>query len=174
MNKPNNKRKKESQDRMEKAFLQFVQKKEINEISVTDICKSANVNRSTFYANYLDIYDLADKVRERMIFEYASMYDGNTDGHTKENYIKMFKNIKENQIFYRTYFKLNYDSYSIPDEFLDKDLSKKYYNNKLVDYHAEFFKAGISAIIKKWLNNNCKESPEDIASVIFTEYEGKA
>ena len=39
MNTPNNKRKKDSQDRIEKVFLQEVQKKELNEIRVSEICK---------------------------------------------------------------------------------------------------------------------------------------
>ncbi|MBQ2917435.1 MAG: TetR/AcrR family transcriptional regulator, partial [Clostridia bacterium] len=60
MNTPNNKRKKESQEKIENVFLELIQNREINEISVTDICKNAELNRTTFYSNYLDIYDLAD------------------------------------------------------------------------------------------------------------------
>lgn len=170
MNTPNNKRKRDSQDRIEKVFLQEVQQKELNEIRVSDICKYAKVNRTTFYVNYIDIYDLADKVRERMINEYASMYQDNTDGHTPENYLKMFKHIKENQIFYKTYFKLNYDNYPIPSTYYDMDFAKKWHRDKLVEYHAEFFKAGITALIKKWLNNDCKESPQDMVEIIVSEY----
>ena len=72
MNKPNNKRKKESIERIEKVFLNLIQTKEINEITVTEICKEAKINRSTFYANYLDVYDLADKIVERMATESKS------------------------------------------------------------------------------------------------------
>jgi len=55
MNTVNNKRRKESQEKIEKAFIQLIQNKEIEQISVTDICQKCNLNRSTFYANYLDI-----------------------------------------------------------------------------------------------------------------------
>ena len=58
MNTPNNKRKRNSQEKIEKVFIQLIQKKNITEISVSTICEKANINRSTFYANYLDIYDL--------------------------------------------------------------------------------------------------------------------
>ena len=57
MNTPNNKRKRESRQKIEKVFIQLLQTKELNEISVTEICKEAHLNRSTFYANYLDVYD---------------------------------------------------------------------------------------------------------------------
>lgn len=42
-----------------------------------------------------------------------------------------------------------------------------------MEYHIEFFKAGMSAIIKKWLLNNCKESPEEMIEILDSEYKGK-
>lgn len=169
MNTPNNKRKKASQERIEKVFLQLIQSKDISEIRVCQICELANVNRTTFYANYIDIYDLADTIRNRMINEYASIFN-NDLGHSKESFLKMFKNIKNNQVFYNTFFKLDYDNSSIPKSYLDMELAKKWNRDKLIEYHLEFFKAGISAIIKKWLYNGCVESPEEITNVIITEY----
>ena len=50
------------------------------------------------------------------------------------------------------------------------ELAKKWNRDKLIEYHLEFFRAGISAIIKKWLYNGCVESPEEITNVIITEY----
>lgn len=39
MNTPNNKRRKESQNKIEKIFIELLQTKELNQISVSDICK---------------------------------------------------------------------------------------------------------------------------------------
>ena len=63
MNKVNNKRRKDSVEKIEKVFVELIQTKNIEQISVTDICKAAKLNRTTFYSNYIDIYDLADKIR---------------------------------------------------------------------------------------------------------------
>ena len=60
MNTPNNKRRKESIDKIEKAFIVLLQTNELDNISVSEICKITSLNRSTFYSNYIDIYDLAD------------------------------------------------------------------------------------------------------------------
>lgn len=167
MNEEINNHKKPSQERIEKVFLGLIQKKEIKDISVSKICELAKVNRTTFYANYLDIYDLVDKIKVRMINEFADIFQSR--GHTKENYLKMFQNIKENQIFYKTFFKLGFDlNYDIT--YFDKELAANLYENKLIEYHCEFFKAGITAIIKMWLKNNCKESPEEILEIITSEY----
>ena len=54
-----------------KSFLQLIQKINIDEISVSTICKKANLNRSTFLSNYIDIYDLAEKVKQQMKVEFA-------------------------------------------------------------------------------------------------------
>ena len=163
--------KKESQKKIEKVFLNLIQTKKINQITVSKICELAKVNRTTFYANYLDIYDLVDKVKESMILEFANIFKEQR-GHTKDNYLKMFEHVKENQIFYKTYFKLNFDKdYKII--YFDKKLAEKMYNNKFIDYHCEFFKAGITAIIKMWLNNGCKESPKEILEIIESEYKIK-
>ena len=34
--------------------------------------------------------------------------------------------------------------------------------------------AGMTAIIKKWLFNDCKESPEEMIEIINSEYKGKS
>ena len=172
MNTPNNKRRKESQDKIEKIFVQLIQRKNISEISVSTICEKAGLNRSTFYANYIDIYDLVEKVKEKMADEFAGIQISNNSGQNPTGYLNMFKHIKENQIFFKTYFKLEDISIS-PITQHDTEMAKKYYNNEYIDYHIEFFRAGLNAIIKKWLNNNCKEAPEEMVKIITSEYEKK-
>lgn len=171
MNTPNNKRKKESIIKIEKTFLELIQTKELSQISVTDICKKAKLNRTTFYANYIDIYDLADKIRNKMIHDFLEVYkeEQAQKAHTY-NFLKLFQHIKENQIFYKTYFKLNFDL--IDNEFLidEQEFIKFYGTTKNKEYHITFFKAGITAVIKKWLYNGCKETPEEICHIIESEY----
>ena len=71
MNIPNNKRRKDSQEKIEKVFIQLIHRKNITDISVSTICEKAKLNRSTFYANYLDIYDLVEKVKKKMADDFA-------------------------------------------------------------------------------------------------------
>ena len=175
MNVPNNKRKRDSQEKIEKVFIRLIQTKEINEISVTDICKLTKLNRSTFYANYIDIYDLADKIRLKLEDEVKNLYqEERTNKFNSNNFLKLFNHIKENQIFYKTYFKLKSDSNILVNKFeYDSNLSKMLYNDNHIEYHIEFFMAGINAIIKKWLYNGCKEDPEEINQILIEEYQNK-
>lgn len=172
MNIPNNKKRKKSQERIEKVFLQLIQKKKIEEISVSMICELAELNRSTFYANYIDIYDLVEKIKKNMEVEFAQFQLSNNSKQDYDGYLTMFKYIKDNQIFFKTYFKLDEIVPSFPNQYR-VELAEKYYDNKYIDYHIEFFRAGLNAIIKKWLNNGCKETPEEINDIITSEYKNK-
>lgn len=175
MNISNKKRKKCSIDKIEKAFIELIQSKEINEINVTDLVKKAKVNRSTFYVNYIDIYDLADKMKEKMYHNILELYK--EEAIKKEhsyNYLKLFEHIKDNQIYYKTLFRLNFDFRNYYDSSIDETDALKYFGTlKNIEYHKEFFKAGMNAIIKKWLYNGCKESPEEIVEILNAEYKGK-
>lgn len=174
MNTPNNKRKRESVERIENVFIDLLQNKELNKISVSDICKKAGLNRTTFYANYDDIYDLADSIRDKLENSFSEIYHTEiNDGFNSHNYLKLFNHIKENQGFYKTYFKLGYDNnYKIIS--FDTNLAKLHFKNRFIEYHMEFFKSGITKIIKMWLENGCKESPEDMYEIIKSEYYGRA
>lgn len=172
MNVANNKRKKESQFKFEKAFVNLLQSKDLDKISVTELCKMTNLNRTTFYANYLDVYDLADKFREKMLVDLLEVYNEECENLQYSNdFLKLFKHIKDNQLFYKTYFKLN--AKELPITQYDYNLANTLYANKNVDYHIEFFKAGLNAVILKWLDNDCKESPETINEIIESEYKSK-
>ena len=172
MNTPNNKRKKESQLKIQRAFANLIQEKNLNEISVTEICKITKLNRTTFYANYLDVYDLADKFREMMASELKEIYeDEKGNMYNSFDFLKLFKHIKDNQLFYKTYFKLNVTE--LPIKEYDYNLANSLFDNKYIDYHIEFFKAGLNAIILKWLATDCKESPETINNIIISEYMSK-
>lgn len=172
-----NKKKKDSQIKIQKVFVELIQNKEINEISVSDICKLAKLNRSTFYSNYIDIYDLADKIRDDLFQDVLSLYkDEFNDKKHSYDFFKLLNHIKENPIFYKTYFKLNYDNKNdFFEEMIDYSEFEKYYSNKEhINYHITFFKYGFNAVIKRWLYYGCIESPEEIMSIIVDEYKNKS
>lgn len=173
MNTPNNKRKKESIERIEKVFIDLLQSKELDQIRVSDICKKAGLNRTTFYANYADIYALADSIRDKLENNMLVLYQDEISlGYNSHNYLKLFRHIKENQIFYRTYFKLGYDS-NFKIITYDTERARQQFHNRFLEYHMEFFRSGITRVIKLWLQNNCRESPEDMFEIIKSEYQGR-
>ena len=172
MNVKNNKRRRESQEKIEKAFVELLQTRELKDITVSDIIKIAELNRSTFYANYIDIFDLADKTRERLETDFTNLFADYDYFNERSGALRMFSHIKENQLFYKTYFKLCYDDKHLVSIYDPKRAEKEHINTNL-KYHIEFFRNGLNAIIKLWLSDGCKESPEEMAEVLKQEYRGR-
>lgn len=172
MNTTNNKRRRDSKEKITKAFVELLQTREIKDITVSDIIKMTGLNRSTFYANYIDIFDLADKTRETLENEFSNLFAEYDYFNERSGALKMFTHIKENQIFYKTYFKLCYDDKHLISTYDPKRAEKEHINSNL-KYHIEFFRNGLNAIIKLWLSGGCKESPEEMAQVLKQEYSGR-
>ncbi len=173
MNTKNNKRRRESQNKIERSFVNMLLTKNINKISVTDICKETGLNRTTFYANYIDIYDLADKIRQNIERYFGEMFSNKQD----RNVVNFFRVIYNNQIMFNVYFKLVYDNEFHTAEkfnnFYINENIKKYFKHEYTKYHIAFFQAGLNALIKMWLDNGCKETPEEMAEIIKSEYIGR-
>lgn len=172
MNTTNNKRRRDSKEKITKAFVELLQTNEIKDITVSDIIKITGLNRSTFYANYIDIFDLADKTREVLENEFSNLFAEYDYFNERSGALKMFTHIKENQIFYKTYFKLCYDDKHLISIYDPKRAEKEHIDSNL-KYHIEFFRNGLNAIIKLWLSGGCKESPEEMAEVLKQEYRGR-
>lgn len=173
MNKPNNKRRKASQEKIKKVFVELLQTKELGRISVSEICKEAQVNRTTFYSNYDDIYALADSLRAEIEQGFRELYKDELDnGYNSNDYLPLFRYIQANQILFRLYFKLGYDNqYEIAS--YDTRLAEQHFDGEFVQYHCEFFRSGINAIIKMWLASGCRETPEQMVGIIKAEYRGR-
>jgi len=172
MNVKNNKRRRESQEKIEKTFVSLLQTREIKEITVSDIIKMTGLNRSTFYANYIDIFDLADKTRERLENEFSNLFAQYDYFNERSGALKMFTHIQENQLFYKTYFKLCYDDKHLISVCDPRRVEKEQVGDNL-KYHIEFFRNGLNAIIKLWLAGGCQESPAEMAQVLQQEYRGR-
>lgn len=171
-NTPNNRRRRDSQHRIESAFVNMLQTKEIGEVTVSEICREAQVNRSTFYANYTDVFDLARRIGDKLAADVEELYAREREtGQHDFDFLKLVQNIYDNRLFYRTYFKLELDNVRLISDYeYDVRFAAALYNNQHVDYHIQFFMAGFNAMVKKWLMEDCPFPPEEFIEILNTEY----
>ena len=59
-----------TRDLLKKIFIDLLKKKPIQTISVTELCRLADINRSTFYLHYCDIYALLEDIESDCIDEF--------------------------------------------------------------------------------------------------------
>ena len=172
MNTKNNKRRKASVEKIKSSFLELLKKKDITKITVSDVCEGANINRSTFYANFIDIYDLADKILVELHDEVGGFFGTcAADSNISVRFEELFKHIKNHQALYLFYFKLGYEHRKW-DFRAFFDINEMEYGENL-EYHIEFFKTGFNGMVKMWLENGCKETPQQMRDVLLYEYRGR-
>ena len=178
MNIKNNSRYKASSEKIETAFLTLILNHKYEDISISEVCKQAGVNRSTFYCHYDDINDLIIKIEGKFAKETASIFNFG-ERQTHEAMVELFKFVKENKFFYKAFLNIPYITTA---EISTKiDVLKHIGENNLIDksnrmgifYRASFFGAGIKEMCRLWLQFDCKETPEEMASLLLEEYKNR-
>lgn len=146
MNVKNNKRHQETMDNINNAFVSLLQGKELRELTVTNICELAGIERSTFYAHYNDVADLANACAAQIEKQVSEQ------PHTEDDFSWIFDYIKEHPDLFKKYFKLGVSKVSS-------------------DYKTIFFRNGAYSVAKMWFVDGCVESSEQMGIIIKREYE---
>lgn len=183
MNKPNNKRSRDTDENIIRAAysIMVAENKPVSKITVREICEMADINRSTFYAHYLDVYDLFDRV-ERQVAKMCtdSISEQLRNGGSMKTLLEIvFTFVEAYKEFYGIYFKeINRMVHMI--ELLTEPFWEQIGRMKETDlgygiedeamYHFYFFTAGFSATLARWVENGCRESPRDMVQVMAREY----
>ena len=74
MNTANNKRRRETLEVIKKAFVELIQNQDLDQISISQLCNKAGINRTTFYACYDNLHDIADSIRKELEDNMIAMY----------------------------------------------------------------------------------------------------
>lgn len=67
-----------TQQSLQNAFADLIQEKELSQITVKELCEHADINKSTFYLHYHDIYDLASSMKRQFLtdcYHLIAAYD---------------------------------------------------------------------------------------------------
>lgn len=171
---------------MNDALLILLEKKEYDYITIKDICEKAGVNRSTFYLHYQNIDDLLvetiENAEKKLLAKYDNYQSFKIDKNTKKEDLFMFTKeyvlpyldfLKENKRIYilankkKNLLRVDQTTSKLYTNFLSKVLEKFEVPENERKYIISFFMSGIHAIINTWLKNDCKDSEEFIADLIY-------
>lgn len=184
MNTNNNKRSQKTDEEIVKAAFAVMleENKPISKITVREICERAKINRSTFYTHYMDVYDLFEKVEAQMAKRATEAMYENLNKGIFVILEEMFTFIKSYKRFYLLYFtelsKAARLVNSLTVRFQEgiEELKSSGENTGIqgeMEYHYDYFTAGICAIISRWLIHDCRESPRELCEIIKREYMSK-
>jgi AcrR family transcriptional regulator len=77
--------------RLRTTIAQLMSEKPIQNITVAELCAKAEINRSTFYAHYSDIYDLQQKLEQEIYAEFqATLAQVDLEGSSSPDNVPIF------------------------------------------------------------------------------------
>lgn len=168
------------------ALVSLLKEKPLEKISVTEVCRRADVNRSSFYKHYLDIYDLMDKLEDE---EYEKIYQAtlkdiqlspdmkDTPSRLRQQALTAIRNNPE---FYRLILadpnnrfltRLTKDTYTfLSDEYVPLADREALFPMDLRPFEKEcaiqYLLHGSISVMQLWLENGCKETVDEIDQVL--------
>ena len=173
--------------RMDEALLALLEEKDLEYITVKEICHQAGVNRSTFYLHYETISDLVNETMEMINRRFLSYFPqqkeeilGNLGSRepedlilvTREYLLPYLRFIRENKKVYRAAFRnpVSVQAYTRYGELKQHILGPILERFEIPAAHRPYYMAyyieGIAAIVKEWLRQDCADKVEMIADII--------
>ena len=173
--------------RMDEALIALLEKKDLEYITVKEICHQAGVNRSTFYLHYESIAELLDETMEMINQRFLSYFPQEEEAvlgdmeHrelndlvfiTQEYLLPYLRFIQDNKKVYRAAFRnpssmqANARYGVLKQRILDPILERFEIPAARRPYYIAYYVEGIAAIVKEWLRHDCGDSVEMIAAII--------
>lgn len=171
-----------------KAFLELLEEKTMEKITVRDIVNRADLNRSTFYTHYPDIYGIVEELQQEILernmkefsgIEYRSIlqdpmpYLQSIAAMLQENWAlfhKLGNSIQSNHQWdiYRRFLEESVVSQS--------DIPEEIRNSPIFSARVHFFMGGILNMFQQWaegkIDCTMDEICGDIAQIIQRTAEG--
>ena len=171
------------------ALFELMQEKPLNKITVKELCERADVNRSTFYAYYTDIFDLDRKIikeffrmQRSFINESLAILDAKPDitSLTVADFYEITSlylgKVKENKEMYKFAFygqsnspiQVSYDKvfYSV----LIKRVPEQYRDTFRRAFI--FVSGGTTAVFVRWILDDCAIPVNELAKHLAYYYNG--
>ena len=159
---------------IKESFFELLKDKEIDKITISELCEKADINRATFYRYYIDIYDLLEKIGQDLIDELKTKLDDFKDSSLKDVTKAYLTILKENRELTKIIFSNRKNIYLFNDffEYIYYNYKIKQINN--IDNINEsdtimpfvFIFNGALGIINYWLQNNFEEDIDKISELI--------
>ena len=169
--------------KMDLALISLLKKKPFEYITVSEICETASVNRSTFYLHYETISDLLDETTRYLLDDFRSYFPTDTidlvccdrnelvfvcDKYLTPylTYIKNHKEVFGTAITHNKLLKFEDVHKRLFDNIFNPILDRFHYPSNTRQYVMMYYLNGINAIVLKWLKNGCDKSIAEISEII--------
>ena len=175
------------------SLYELMKEKPINKITVTQICEKADVNRSTFYSYYTDIYDLHQKIikeffatQKKVIDETKKILETKQDLRklTIDDYSEItyayVSTIKTNKELYKFIFNQNSTNsihvsfgkvfYHMLYDIISPVFPEEHIESFRISFN--FISGGTTSIIMDWIKKDCAMASKRLSRILAHYYYG--
>ncbi|MCS0673496.1 TetR/AcrR family transcriptional regulator [Cytobacillus firmus] len=163
-----------TQEAIKKAFIELMNEKQFDKITLQDISDRANVNRRTIYLHYMDKFDLLDKLIEEHINKLQEMFESLSETDFIAGGQAIFEYFQKNYLFFSTMlvsggaqnFRAQYIEFSV--ELLKNEVITAEGKNKGLseDIILRFVSAAYVEVVEWWLKNQMPYPPRVMAEQV--------
>lgn len=168
----NNRRVKLTKRILKETLIEELKTHSLSQVSVKSLCEKADLNRSTFYAHYMDIYELFDEIENEFLSHIAFLTPDMS--RTKKlslitEYVSYTYTHKDTffALVNNGHFLRKFKDFSLThhDELrADSNKTPNLYFNKLLTAYTV---TGSVSLLREWLEEPAQTSPEVIAELIL-------
>lgn len=164
------------------AFLQLLRQKPVERITVKEVCALAQINRSTFYRQYKDCFDLMEQLEQRGLELLEELLQATQAQGTEATMTSLLCALRDNDSLFGIMARQNQD-----ERFLYAMVGRcfRYMNTRQgnmapaadetqQNMRNAFLAAGVGGIIQYWLRSGMQTEPGQVAAVITALCEGAA
>jgi AcrR family transcriptional regulator len=168
-----------TQKALKKALVELIQKRDINNITVTDLSESADIGRGTFYLHYQNPYDLLANFENDIINDLETIqrtYENNMPADLSLCIEKILDYMVENKIIIKILLdpQKNYSFLNKLEEFFINKLEESFISKTLpitadweyFRYHASFIIMGVIGIVQEWIKNDMDLPSKKVAEIM--------
>lgn len=155
-----------TRQKIEAGLMQLLESRHLNQVTVSALCQLVKINRSTFYRNYHDTYDVYEQMERRLTEQFLRESD------LRKARDELLRLIYHHQTFYREFFYSQLESKYIKQTVRqiyrqmkgDPELVKNN-PNLVISYQYNYY--GFLGVIKEWLDRGCPESLQQLGAVLY-------
>ena len=160
---------------LREGLAELLMEKSIQDITVKELTDKADVHRSTFYANFKDIYDLYSQMEEVVLREIRDIISDEYNLDTKVFFGVLFRYIVENKQVCRLILGKNANSAflsRISDLFKGSCVAcwRREYNlpnaTEEMEPYAQFFLSGSLGLVGEWVSHNFEQPVEELMMIL--------
>ncbi|QGU95552.1 TetR family transcriptional regulator [Clostridium bovifaecis] len=161
-------------------FINMLNERPLNKITVKDVVKECEINRNTFYYYYTDIYAVLSEIFQTELQTVIDEYNDTLSW--EESFIVAAKFALENKTaIYHVYNSMQREElenyiYNVSGnimiryvEKVSEDISASLRDKKLI---ASFYQCALTEMVLRWIASGMKEDPDTITRRIGLLFDG--